>query len=222
MPDRPDFSPQRAVDIVANSIGTIPIEIASESIGQLAVDISSTSVGTLGIDIEAQTVSDLGIDIQNQTISQLDTAVQTEQAIDVVQLTETRTTTVPAGTDEVVTFTPPAGTIFEDPSFSVSIPGPGGTGVNRLEIGTGGLLEFSAVEFTYAPAAVVFLDMNEPIDLGPVQRSYPETAVARIQNLRGLKADEDNPLRFRYLNNTDQDNTSSRDYQLFAVRRQVG
>jgi hypothetical protein len=87
MPDEPDFSPRRGVDILSQSVGELAVELATETIGSLAVDIASQSVGDVDINVNGQTGSldvtlsgsnttlDVNLDSQSTTV---DTNIQSQ------------------------------------------------------------------------------------------------------------------------------------------------
>lgn len=219
MPDRPDFSPQRAVDIVANSIGTIPIDIASESIGQLAVDISSTSVGTIGIDVEAQTIGELGIDIATQTLNVVDqeTIATPSESISFIEINDSTDVSGNNGFAEVI-IRPPTGQLFEVVAVEANV-GP----VTNATTGTHSFIFKSETEaIQVLRGSSVFsdgIDYNSGYwDQATDEKEPPDVQAQGFQP-RGLRIDETNGLEIEYNNLTDATQTRTR--QIRAWVREI-
>jgi|APHM01.1.fsa_nt_gi hypothetical protein len=210
-----------AVDLATQSLSNLGVDIQSQSAGDLSVDLSSQSINNLGVDIQAQTVSDIGIDIQDQTVAQLDTAVQSEPGLEVVKIDKDRTANLPDLSDDAVTFTPPPDTVFENLSVFAQALTTGGGGNHAIKVSVTGTNDLLAVQGAFPGTNTIELALNTFFAPGNAINLFPDNPQSRIANIQGLIVDENNPLEIRYQNRTGQANTATRDYSLFATRRDI-
>jgi len=232
MVDRPDFSPSRGVDIVASSIGSIPIDIVSESIGELAVDIAAQSAGsldinidgqtgdidvnlasqagTVGIDVEAQTIGDLGIDIATQSVSQVGTRQDLDPAetINFVQIVRD-TTVSDTGSGDDVFIQPPADEVWELQALRldgnpVSGASSGEHGFNVFALDGQISLVFGTSSFSDE------VEWRQNYWSEATAQQKPPDPAAQGQAIQGIRLDDTTPLVVTYLNNTNSATSETR------------
>jgi hypothetical protein len=160
-------------------------------------------------------------DISNQSLSEVDTAVQTEPGVEVVQLTELRSSTLSSGVPEFQTFRPPPGTVFEKPSIRFIVDSPGGGGSHTIRFGTGTGASIAAFQGDYPAGDPIQVERNTPLNPGLANSLYPANPQARIANINGVRADNNNPLQFQYTNAPGSSQTNTREYRVFVKRRQI-
>jgi len=240
MPDEPDFSPRRGVDILSQSVGNLAVELAAETIGSLAVDIATQSVGDLdvnitgstgtldvnldsqtaeiGIDIQSQTISDLGIDIQNQSLQTVDqeTVALPSENINFIQVNDTTNVSANGGFSDTF-IRPPAGELWEIFALELrSGPVPGATsGTHEIFVRS----ETEAIdllkgESSHNNSLVYQYKYWQDAD---VQARPPDVA-AQGNVVEGARIDNTRGLQIEYFNDTDSNQDNLREYRLWVRR----
>jgi len=66
MSDRPDFTTNTALNVVADTLDNLPVSINAQSIGSLAVDIAAQSAGDIDINLNSNSVGSISTIIDGQ------------------------------------------------------------------------------------------------------------------------------------------------------------
>lgn len=152
--------------------------------------------------------------------AEVDTTVTVSGSESVVFLDASQGSTVSANQGENVVVRPQPGFVFELLSLRARIPAVSGTaGSNHfVELRS----ESQSISSFFARSGgdkVIFYDTSY-IRSATIEAQPPSTT-AQTLAVRGLRADPSNGYEFRYQNGTSQDQSSSRDYQLWVRRIRV-
>jgi len=208
------------VDLKANSVGTLPIDITASTLGNVPVDISAATLETLGIDIKAQTIDKLGIDIKAQSLSELASGIRTYQAEKTEWIDANSSTTVPSSSWEDVTIRAPAGHIYEITGIYLFCLSPSGA--------TSGKHSFSVTLEAYGiPVLRGESSYNSKLEyaygrwVSANEAAEPTSDIAQLMVLRGIRIDDTNGIKIRYMNYTNVNQTYTRQMRLYVRKIKV-
>jgi len=154
-------------------------------------------------------------DIANQTLSEVDTAVQTQQAEDINFQQVVNTSTVPGNGGFEDTFVrAPAGTVNELIAMNLSAGSDSSMSSGTHEI----FVRSETIGVTILKAESPFNESPRveanTITSGSTEQ-IPATPAAQAQVLQGVRIDDTDGLEIEYFNDTDADNETNRQYELW-------
>jgi len=154
----------------------------------------------------------LGADVETTV------TVSGSESVDYLDITQT--TTVSAGGRENVNVRAPSGAVYELLALVAAIPGIAGTSGKTHELRVKSESEGIKV-LTAGSNGPDFITIDNQIVKRATNIQRPSTEIAQQSAVQGLRADSSNGFQFRYLNDTNSDQTGTRTYRLWVRQIRV-